>query len=53
MKSKPNEKKRAPEDKDSIVVPKYDDDANYKPMLRGVINTHCDYDGGKVEGHQE
>ncbi|WP_321430049.1 hypothetical protein [uncultured Methanolobus sp.] len=27
-----------------------DDDADYKPILQGVINTRCNYDGGKVEG---
>ena len=38
---------------DPIVVPKEDDDADYKPLLRGVINTRCNYDGGKIEGHQK
>jgi hypothetical protein len=27
-----------------------DDDADYRPILQGVINTRCNYDGGKIEG---
>lgn len=30
-----------------------DDDADYKPILQGVINTRCNYDGGKIEGNLE
>ncbi|WP_321431278.1 hypothetical protein [uncultured Methanolobus sp.] len=30
-----------------------DDDADYKPILQGVINTRCNYDGGKIEGNKE
>jgi len=30
-----------------------DDDADYKPMLQGVINTRCTYDGAKIEGSLE
>ncbi|ETA68256.1 hypothetical protein MettiDRAFT_1712 [Methanolobus tindarius DSM 2278] len=27
-----------------------DDDEDYRPILQGVINTRCNYDGGKIEG---
>ncbi|WMW26224.1 hypothetical protein RE474_05795 [Methanolobus sediminis] len=27
-----------------------DEDADYRPILHGVINTRCNYDGGKIEG---
>ncbi len=30
-----------------------DDDADYRPMLRGIINTRCNYDGSKIEGTME
>jgi hypothetical protein len=30
-----------------------DDDDAYKPILRGVINTRCTYDGSKIEGSLE
>ncbi len=30
-----------------------DDDADYKPMLKGIINTRCNYDGAKIEGSME
>jgi hypothetical protein len=30
-----------------------DEDADYKPILQGVINTRCNYDGGKIEGVME
>ncbi|WP_256623122.1 hypothetical protein [Methanolobus chelungpuianus] len=30
-----------------------DDDADYRPMLQGVINTRCTYDGAKIEGSLE
>lgn len=30
-----------------------DDDADYKPILRGIINTRCNYDGAKIEGSLE
>lgn len=30
-----------------------DDDADYMPMLQGIINTRCNYDGGKIEGTLE
>jgi hypothetical protein len=42
-------KKSQPDD--PAAVPKKDDDADYKPMLRGIVNTRCNYDGGKVEGN--
>ncbi|TGC08710.1 hypothetical protein [Methanolobus halotolerans] len=31
----------------------YDEDAEFKPMLQSVINTRCNYDGGKIEGTLE
>lgn len=34
---------------DRLITAK-DDDADYKPILQGVINTRCNYDGGKIEG---
>lgn len=30
-----------------------DEDADYRPILRGVINTRCTYDGSKIEGSME
>ncbi|WP_292469867.1 hypothetical protein [Methanolobus sp.] len=51
MKSKTIAKKSEPDS--PVVAPKDDDDADYKPILRGVINTRCNYDGGKVEGNQD
>ncbi|MBC7085662.1 MAG: hypothetical protein H5T43_04775 [Methanomethylovorans sp.] len=31
-------------------IQKDDDyDADYKPILQGIINTHCNYDGSKIE----
>ncbi|WP_370572378.1 hypothetical protein [Methanomethylovorans sp.] len=36
----------------SLMVPK-DDDADYKPVLQGIINTRCNYDGAKIEGTME
>ena len=30
-----------------------DEDADFKPILRGVINTRCTYDGSKIEGTLE
>jgi hypothetical protein len=40
---------------DKLITPKpvapKDDDADYRPMLKGIINTRCNYDGGKVEGN--
>ncbi|MBN2109684.1 MAG: hypothetical protein JW705_01155 [Methanosarcinaceae archaeon] len=53
MKSKPIPKKKDSEKKKSAVVPEEDDDADYKPMLQGVINTRCNYDGGKVDVDQD
>lgn len=37
----------------SAVFLNNDDDADYKPILRGVINTRCNYDGAKIEGSME
>ncbi|MDI3539379.1 MAG: hypothetical protein PWP14_1061 [Methanolobus sp.] len=37
----------------SGAVQDNDEDADYKPILRGVINTRCNYDGGKIEGTME
>jgi hypothetical protein len=37
----------------SFVVQNGDDDADYKPILLGVINTRCTYDGSKIEGSLE
>ncbi|WP_164997855.1 hypothetical protein [Methanolobus psychrotolerans] len=34
----------------SVAVQNDDDDADYKPILQGVINTRCNYDGAKIEG---
>jgi hypothetical protein len=25
-------------------------DADYKPILKNIINTRCNYDGSKIEG---
>lgn len=30
-----------------------DDDADYKPILQGIVNTRCTYDGAKIEGSLE
>lgn len=30
-----------------------DDDSDYRPILQGVINTRCTYDGAKIEGSLE
>ncbi len=30
-----------------------DDDADYKPILHGIISTRCNYDGAKIEGSLE
>jgi hypothetical protein len=35
------------------TVQNNDDDADYKPILQGVINTRCTYDGAKIEGSME
>lgn len=37
---------------DSLAFSK-DDDSDYKPILQGVINTRCNYDGAKIEGSLE
>ena len=37
---------------DDPAVAAADDDA-YKPILQGVINTRCTYDGSKIEGSLE
>jgi hypothetical protein len=37
----------------SAAVIKNDEDADYRPILRGVINTRCNYDGSKIEGSME
>lgn len=37
----------------SAVVMNNDEDADYMPILRGVINTRCNYDGSKIEGSME
>lgn len=50
MKSSKNQKKRGSCEYDSPATIKEDDDADYKPILKGIINTHCNYDGGKIEG---
>lgn len=39
----------------AIQLPGYscreeDPDADYKPMLQGVVNTRCNYDGANIEG---
>ncbi|MFA0823047.1 MAG: hypothetical protein ACC612_09170 [Methanomethylovorans sp.] len=36
-----------------VVSSDDDDDADYKPMLSGFVNTRCNYDGSKIEGHLE
>ncbi len=38
---------------DSPAVVAADEDAAYKPILQGVINTRCTYDGSKIEGSLE
>jgi hypothetical protein len=40
-------------DYDGPVAASNDDDACYKPILQGVINTRCTYDGSKIEGSLE
>jgi hypothetical protein len=37
----------------SAVVMNNDEDADYRPILHGVINTRCNYDGSKIEGSME
>ncbi|WP_319507792.1 hypothetical protein [uncultured Methanolobus sp.] len=37
----------------SAKVQNDDDDADYKPILQGLINTRCNYDGAKIEGIME
>lgn len=34
----------------SVTEEEEDPDADYKPMLQGVVNTRCNYDGAKIEG---
>ena len=34
----------------ATMVTNEDDDADFRPILQGVINTRCTYDGGKIEG---
>lgn len=41
------------EHKFSVSANKEDDDADFRPILQGVINTRCTYDGSKVEGTLE
>lgn len=50
MKSSKSQKKRGSFEHDSFVTIKEDDDADYKPILQGFINTRCNYDGSKIEG---
>lgn len=52
MKSLKNRTKNESEYHGSFAFPK-DDDADYKPMLKGIINTRCNYDGAKIEGSME
>jgi hypothetical protein len=35
------------------TVQNIDDDADYRPILQGLINTRCNYDGAKIEGSLE
>jgi len=35
------------------TVQSIDDDADYRPILQGLINTRCNYDGAKIEGSLE
>lgn len=37
----------------SATAPKEEDDSDYKPILRGIINTRCNYDGSKIEDIME
>lgn len=30
-----------------------DDDADYRPILRGIISTRCNYDGSKIDAFSE
>ncbi|MCC7576543.1 MAG: hypothetical protein KK926_06885 [Methanomethylovorans sp.] len=43
--------KNEPEHGSAVILK--DDDADYKPMLKGIINTRCNYDGSKIEGTME
>ncbi len=36
-----------------VPNPVDDNDADYKPILQGIINTRCNYDGSKIEGNME
>jgi hypothetical protein len=33
----------------SAIAVKEEDDSDYKPILKGIINTRCNYDGSKIE----
>ncbi len=35
--------------KNSTTASDHEDEA-YKPILQGVINTRCNYDGSKIDG---
>lgn len=48
--SKNVEGRRKKGTKNARIVQNCDDDADYMPILQGIINTRCNYDGGKIEG---
>jgi hypothetical protein len=37
----------------SAIAAKKENDADYKPILRGIINTRCNYDGSKIDDIME
>lgn len=54
MKSMDNWTIRSEHERSLIAsMKKEDEDADYRPILRGVINTRCNYDGSKIEGSME
>ncbi len=38
---------------EQAIDPTDDHDEDYKPILQGIINTRCNYDGAKIEGNME
>lgn len=53
MKSLKTRTKRSECEHRGSLISAKDDDADYKPILRGIINTRCNYDGAKIEGSLE
>lgn len=53
MTSKIAKERNGVERQNCEVVQDCGEDADYKPILRGIINTRCNYDGAKIEGALE